>query len=329
MGKTYLKKFLIIFIFVFSVVCSNSVKSFFVYADSNKIYLGGYPAGFSLQTNGALVVSLCDVVTNDGLKSPAKDASIEPGDKILSINGHKIFNANDIATSIKLNDIVFVEFQRNDEIIQKTLYPAVDLSGEYKLGVFVKDEICGIGTITFIKDNRVASLGHPVMDQDGILNIRGGNIYSCSIIGFVKGSRGMPGELKGVFIKKDVKASIDKNLENGVYGELIGNFDYNNLVEIDIGEAKIGDASIFSTIKGSTPKEYSISIIKIDNSSINKNFVIKITDDELLNETGGIVQGMSGSPIVQDGKLVGAVTHVFINDPTRGFGIKIDNMLNN
>lgn len=322
-------KFLLVIISMITFINILSIRTFNVFADIDKIYLGGYPAGFSLQTNGVLVVSLCDVLTENGIKSPAKEADIEINDRIISINDHQVNSANDISNLIKNKDLVFLKISRYGEIIEKNINPVADTSGEYKLGVFVKDEICGIGTITYIKNNRFASLGHPVMDENGIVDIRGGNIYNCSIVGCIKGERGKPGELKGVFLKNASKATINKNLENGVYGQIDDINTLCNLREIELGNAKVGDATIFSTISGAQPKEYKITIIKLDKNQSNKNFVIKITDEELLKQTGGIVQGMSGSPIVQEGKLVGAVTHVFINDPTRGFGINIYNMINN
>ena len=155
-------------------------------------------------------------------------------------------------------------------------------------------------------------------------------MFNCEITGFIKGERGRAGELRGTFDRRRKIASLDKNLNSGVYGDICDNENLSNLREIELGNAKMGDASIYTTINGTCPKEYSISIIKVDTISRDtKNFVIRITDQRLLELTGGIVQGMSGSPIVQNGKLVGAVTHVFINDPTRGFGISIDNMINN
>ena len=200
----------------------------------------------------------------------------------------------------------------------------------YKLGILIRDGVSGIGTITFIKENRIAALGHPILnDNNSLVEIIGGNVYTCNITGCVKGERGKAGELKGNFIRISPFACIEKNLLCGVYGCLNDNFDYKTLKKVKIGEAVPGEASIYSTTTGNLPKEYSISIIKVDNNEDYKNFVIKVTDKELLNTTGGIVQGMSGSPIVQNGKLVGAVTHVFLNDPTRGFGIKIDKMINN
>lgn len=315
--------------FLLLTVLSFNVKP--AYANYDKVYLGGMTAGFSLNTKGATVVGLCDVITDEGIKSPAKDIELKIGDVILNIDKFEVNSAEDIEKALKNSLSKEISIKRNDKIITEIITPAKDLSGFYRLGIFVKDNVDGIGTITFIKGNRFASLGHPVADEYGeIINITGGDLYKCNITGCVKGERGKAGELRGVFISKNKIASIDKNNECGVYGTLENEFVKNyDLVEIEIGQAHMGDAEIYSTIFGDKPEKYNITIIKTDFNNKTKNFVIKINDEKLLEKTSGIVQGMSGSPIVQDGKLIGAVTHVFINDPTRGFGISIDNMINN
>ncbi len=299
-------------------------------SDSATVYLGGMPAGFTLSTNGVYVVGVCDVVTLNGIKSPAKDAGLEVGDLIKKLDGSDVKNVSDIEGAIKDKEMSQIEFLRNGERLETTICPAVDMSGNYKLGVFVKDSVSGIGTVTFIKGNRFASLGHAVInDNREVLEISEGNLFPCNITGVIKGERGFAGELRGAFLRNTPIATITKNLDCGVYGDITEEFNLDDCKKIEIGEAKVGDAKIFSTIEGKTPKEYGISIVKYDSFGETKNFVIKVTDKELLEKTGGIVQGMSGSPIVQNGKLVGAVTHVFINDPTRGFGISIENMINN
>ncbi len=301
-----------------------------VYANANEIYLGGFPAGFSLSTNGAYVAGLCDVVTPMGIVSPSKEADIKVGDLVMNIDGNKINDANDIEDSIKNKDEICLQLKRCNDIIIKTVKPAKDIAGNFKLGLFVRKDVCGIGTVTFIKDGRIASLGHPVIGDNGeILEINSGSVFECNVTGYVKGERGRAGELRGVFLKTNSVATIDKNLISGVYGQLNDNYNLKSLQKIEVGTAKPGDAKIYTTIDGNKPSEYSISIVKVDNLGEYKNYVIKINDKNLLDNTGGIVQGMSGSPIVQNGKLVGAVTHVFLNDPTRGFGISIDNMINN
>lgn len=323
------------FILFVAIICLFSSFLLFstqnqVYASAEKIYLGGIPAGFSLKTKGAHIVGLCDVITESGLTSPCKDAGIEVGDVILKIDGVEIEGAIDVENNIRDKSMVFMEIKRKNDIFIKEIYPAKDLSGNVKIGVFIKEDICGIGTITYIKGDRFASLGHPVIDDMGeLIEITNGKIYSCDITGFVKGERGKAGELRGVFLKNNNIGIIDKNLTCGVYGNVNENFSKNKLKEIKIGVAAHGDAQIYTTIDGCEPKKYNISIVKIDDDEKDKNFVIKIEDRTLLENLGGIVQGMSGSPIVQNNKLVGAVTHVFLNDPTRGFGVAISKMINN
>ena len=299
------------------------------YADAMEVYLGGMTAGFTVSSEGAYVVGLCDVVTNNGIKSPAKDADIVIGDVILKIDNNIVNSALDIEQNICKNEII-VQIKRKNDIIDKKVNPVVDMSGNYKLGVFIRDGVSGIGTITYIKDGKFASLGHPILNEDNeILTINKGNIYNCNITSLIKGEKGKAGELKGVFLRSNSIGRIEKNLNSGVYGSISSDFSIENLKKIQIGKAEIGSAKIISTINGCTPNEYSISIIKCDNNQEVKNLVIKITDEKLLSETNGILQGMSGSPIVQNNKLVGAITHVFINDPSRGFGISIENMINN
>lgn len=324
------KKIKILSIFLcFIVVLSFSFVTN-VKADGNDVYLGGFPAGFSLSTNGAYVAGVCDVVTKNGICSPSKEADIRVGDIITNIDGCKIYNATDIELNIKDKNEVCIQLKRARDIIIKTVNTAKDINDNYKLGLFIRNDVCGIGTVTFIKNGRLASLGHPVIGDDGkIFDITSGSVFDCNITGFVKGERGKAGELRGIFLKTNSVATIDKNLISGVYAQLDNNYDTKELRKIEIGTAKPGDAIMRTTIEGNKPLEYSISIIKVDNQSDCKNFVIKITDKNLLDSTGGIVQGMSGSPIVQNNKLVGAVTHVFLNDPTRGFGISIDNMIKN
>lgn len=312
---------------ILSIIVQIPVTAF---ADTSTVYLGGFPAGFTMSTKGAYVVGLCDVITDNGLTSPAKDAGIKVGDVILTIENTEINCAKDIELSVKDTECKTIVYKRNGELVKTQITPSKDMYGNIKIGVFIKDAISGIGTVTFIKGDKFASLGHAVIDdQNNVLDITNGQLFSCNITGIVKGERGCAGELKGVFLRTNAIAEIDKNLSSGVYGRITKDLDLTKLREIEVGEAKVGNAVIYSTVNGKVAKEYEISIVKNDHFGENKNFIIKITDEELLESTGGIVQGMSGSPIVQNGKLVGAVTHVFINDPTRGFGISIDNMLKN
>ena len=306
-------------------------------AAATEVYVGGMPAGFTLGMGGAQVVGICEVLTEGGTACPAREAGIEVGDIIVSFNGITISSAEDIGNALACSNgrksQVIVKGDDAENGLEKTVTPAKDLaSGRYKLGVLIRDSISGIGTVTYIeKDSlRFGSLGHAVANENGkLMSVDKGEIFKCSIVNVIKGERGKAGELKGLFMSDAGIAVADKNCETGIYGNF--NQDYNTqslrCAEISLN-AQPGKASIFTTVDGITPKEYSVSIVKVDsNNKQNKNFVLKITDGELLSATGGIVQGMSGSPILQAGKLIGAVTHVFLNDPTRGYGIAINNMM--
>ena len=222
-------------------------------------------------------------------------------------------------------------YTRAGEKLQTVIKPEKDALGKYKLGLFIRNFISGIGTLTYVKGNEFTSLGHPILDEnENMIEIIDGNLLNCTIMGVIKGERGKAGELKGVFLKNAPFATAEANTKTGIIGTMKeGEIERLGLRKVEIGEAKVGSATVYTTVSGSEPKEYSMSIVKVDkDEKDNKNLVIKITDDELLSITGGIVQGMSGSPILQDGKIVGAVTHVFINDPERGFGVAVQNIEN-
>lgn len=324
-----IKKISTIIVFLIISVVS-SIGAVNVFAAEEFVYLGGMSAGFSVITRGANIIGLTDVLTAEGLISPAKIAGILAGDVIYNVDENEVNTALDIEKSFNDGKRKTVVIKRNEETVIKDVTPVKDVNGKYRIGVFVKDELNGIGTITYFDKKGFASLGHPITNENGnIIDVYKGEIYSCNITGYIKGERGVPGELRGVILKSDKFGVITKNDYNGVFGCSTG-IETEKMKKIEVGTPKIGNASIYSTIEAFSPKEYSISIIKADNyKNSNKNIVIKITDKELLASTGGIVQGMSGSPIVQDGKIVGAVTHVFLNDPSRGFGISISNMINN
>ncbi len=326
-----MKRKIVAFLLAVGCCCACFINTGVAYAGNRTVLLGGMPAGFNMQTRGAFITGLSDVITEDGIKSPSKDAGLKAGDVIYYIENTEVNCAKDVERVISLTGgEITVEYSRCGNTYTTEITPVKDLNGDKKLGIFIRDDISGIGTITYIDKDRIATLGHPVLDENGdLLKITTGKIYGCNITGYIRGERGAPGELRGVIMKNDRVGMIDGNTDYGVFGTIADTFDTKNFKEIEVGEGKMGDAVIYTTIDGSSPKEYSISIIKVDNTfSDSKNYVVKITDKELLNSTGGIVQGMSGSPIVQNGKLIGAITHVFINDPTRGFGISINNMLN-
>ncbi len=331
--KKLVRTFLIlisVLVFAFSASPLNAS------ADTGVLYLGGFPAGFTLNTTTVEVIGICDVLTPEGMRSPARECGIKTGDIIDDINGQKIKSTNDI------NRILSEEFKkfnisvvRDGEIIRFEIDPVSEMSsGVRKLGILVKDSLNGIGTVTYVdgSNRKFASLGHPVTDmKNNLVEINGGTVYGCMIYDIKKGVKGTPGELRGAFENGNVLGTAKINCGCGIYGDLSDKFDVSKLVRIEKGgieSVKIGKASIYTTLRGNEAKQYEISIVKVDKSNKdNRNFVIKIEDENLIEKTGGIVQGMSGSPIIQNGKLVGAVTHVFVNDPTRGYGISIDKML--
>lgn len=307
------------------------------YADEREIYLGGFAAGFVLNTKTVEVVGLCDVLTDEGMVSPSRDCGVKAGDIIDKINDIEIDCTGDVNKALQLPSKKYrLTILRGDEQIILEANPVLDkATGQKKLGMLVKDSVNGIGTVTFVDKTKgvIASLGHPVTDSSkNIVDINGGTIYTCAIYGVRKGMRGNPGELKGSIESSYMIGAATKNCNCGVYGELSSEVDTSKLKKIktaNIGEVEMGKATIYSTVEKNSVKEYDISIVKIDAfNKDNRNFVIKIDDEDLISASGGIVQGMSGSPIVQNGKLVGAVTHVFVNDPARGYGIAIDKMLN-
>ena len=325
-------KKLAVFITVLTLFIFASLTPSSVYANSEQsVYLGGFTAGFTLKTRGATVVGLTDVLGTERLSSPCKIAGIKAGDVIISLNGKAVNNSQEIASVLcehKGGSIV-VEYFSGNNLKLVNVTPVKDLNGNYKIGIFVRDDLQGIGTVTFIKeDGSFGSLGHPVASDKGeIYTVLSGNVYDSSIIGVVKGQSGKAGELKGLFLGESAIGSVTKNTVRGMFGKFT-NFNPLEYKKVLVGNAKIGKAQIVSTIDGKTANLYDIEIVKVDSRrKEGKNFVIKVCDENLTQKTGGIVQGMSGSPILQDGKIVGAVTHVFINDSARGYGISIQNML--
>ena len=321
-----LKRFSILFIFVLIFFIGN--LSFYTASAENSVILGGFPVAVNINTKGAYIIGISEVLTDKGYVSPAKDIDLKVGDIILSINKEEVNNAYDVEKIVNSKDNYILEIKRDNQIFYKTINPTLDINGKYRLGVYLRNEINGIGTATFIKNNKIAILGHPILDENNnIIEIKSGSIFNAEITGYKKGERGKAGELNGTFTNELLSNEI-KNTNTGVYGTLLIDAKINTKDKIEIGTATIDDAEILTTINGNTPQKYKISILKTNfNNNNNNAMVIRITDKKLLSKTNGIIQGMSGSPIIQNNKLVGAVTHVFINDPTCGFGISVYDML--
>lgn len=307
-----------------------------------EVYPGGTSIGVKLSTKGVLVVAFSDVEARDGkLPSPAAQSGVNIGDSILKVNNLNIESAEQLVKLINESEGKEIELviSRKGQIINKKIMPVKHSNeSKYKIGLWVRDSTAGVGTLTFYdaKSKIFGALGHPITDVDTgtLLSVSKGNIVKSSIINIRKGEKGNPGELKGIFVEETTNiGSISSNTECGIFGESkenLANNIYSKPIKIALrNEIKEGPAKIITTIDEEGPKLYDIEIQKLlqQDSPGPKSMLIKITDPVLLEKTGGIVQGMSGSPIIQSGKLIGAITHVLINKPDTGYGIYIEWMI--
>ncbi len=299
----------------------------------------GIPIGIYVKTEGVLVVGIGEFEGEDGQKVSPGKYIFQVGDYILEINDEKITEKKQLIERISHSEgqeMVF-KVRRGDMAIDLKARPEMNQNGEYKMGIWVRDNAQGVGTMTYIDENGCfGALGHGINDVDTstLMTLASGNLYQTQIIGITKGTTGSPGELTG-FIEYDdsnIMGEITANTSRGIFGvcmpETADNVKYDYLPLGLKQEIKKGPAKIICSL-GEGTKTYDVQItdINLENDNINRGIVLEITDPELLMATGGIVQGMSGSPIIQNGKLIGAVTHVLVQDPARGYGIFIENML--
>lgn len=319
----------------FSLILGVASFDNVTYAESTEVYLGGFPLGINMTINGMIVNGKSTVMTKEGIVIPLENVDIRQGDILYSINGIVVDSVKSVETQATLCDNLHLVVYRNNEKLEFDIAPIFDItSGKKKLGLMLQDSINGIGTISYINASnmRYGALGHPVSANEKI-SLKAGKVFSCKIFGVNKGVKGSAGSLEGYYnLKSQQVGTLDNTNAYGIFGEYQGCVD--NLQKIQVAsrhEAKCGKAQIYTTINGSEPKYYDIEIIRAYNQSEpkDKGLVLRVLDKELLETSGGIVQGMSGSPIIQNGKLIGAVTHVFINDPTKGYGVFIDWMINN
>ena len=300
------------------------------------VSVAGTPFGIKMFSDGVMVVGFTEISTSTGYQSPAKMAGIKMGDVITQLDDTFVRSNDDVEKYIQKKNgaPVKVVYLRDEKQCQTVITPVRDQNtGTFRTGMWVRDSSAGVGTMTFydVQKGMFAGLGHGIKDTDTQKDIRllSGEIVPVKIVGLTKSQNGQAGELKGSFISDFAMGKVLANIPSGVYGEVF-NPPRDNLMQVaSPGEVKTGYAQIITTISSGEPQKYDIEIEKISLSADNqnKNMVIRITDPELLALTGGIVQGMSGSPIIQDGKLVGAVTHVFVNQVERGYGIFAANMI--
>ena len=300
----------------------------FVLAYSDYIVVGGENIGIELKTDGVMVVGFYKV--ND--EYIASKAGLEIGDVITSINDQKIASIYDLTNKIKTSDgNIKVEFKRDNDIKTINLQLVKD-NNNYKTGIYVKDSVTGIGTLTYIDPNTklFGALGHEITDSrtGKILDISGGSIFESNVTDIEPSSNGTPGEKNAKIMTDSINGSIFENTTKGIFGNYTDDFDNSKLYKVaKPDEIKTGKAEILTVLDGDVVSKYEIEITKLNNSTSTKNISFKITDQELLNKTNGIVQGMSGSPIIQNNQIIGAVTHVVVDNPHKGYGIFITNML--
>ncbi len=325
------------FLNLFDLKNENSQKQYKQKSLQNNnelVFIGGYPVGLKLYADGVVIVGTEAVDTENGNINPSENAGLKTGDLIKKING-KIVNKNTEVSEIieKSNgEILKFTIKRNKEIFDVEFKSEFSVSEQkFKAGLWIRDSSAGIGTVTFLtQKGYFASLGHAVCDIDTKMTIpiSKGECTKAQITGYIKGSQGLAGELCG-YLENESTGEIFLNCDIGVYGVFDSLPSQQQLYPIASSDEIVkGEATILTTVTDGVVEEFKISVEQInDNSTDNKDLVIKVTDPVLIEKTGGIVQGMSGSPIIQNGKIIGAVTHVFLNDPTGGYGIFAETML--
>lgn len=315
------KKYLISFLLLFLSIPQA------IYAYSNYLIASGENIGIKVNLDGVVVVGLYNINNS----SPGKDAGLKIGDIIKQVDEQDINNIDDLLDSITNKSVVNIKYLRNDKLYNTQLKLYKD-NNEYKTGLYVKDSIMGIGTLTYIDPETkiFGALGHEITDKNtnDIVKINNGNIFESKVTSIDKSYNGTPGSKNAKFNFNNIYGDINKNTKKGIFGT------YNDIININssiyevgnIDDINLGKAQILTVLDGNEVKAYDINIIKINKNDV-KNILFEITDNEILDKANGIVQGMSGSPIIQNNKIIGAVTHVIVDNPKNGYGIFITNML--
>ncbi len=343
--KKILFLFILIFLYMFVLTRGYYPETIAVKGEEVKIsdiqvIPLGEVAGIKLYTSGVLVVGTSSIEGADGQEyKPYENVDIQEGDAITSINNLIINNTEELIDAINLYEgqQISVKYVRNNQEKECKITPVKDKQGTYKIGLWVRDSAAGVGTITFYSEDTqtFAALGHAITDIDtgDIIQTSSGEIDNVQIVSLIKGKEEQPGKIQGTIKQNSIIGSIYKNTPYGIYGIIKNqeNINIDNSKKMYVAtrqEINLGEAKILSNIDGQL-KEYKIEIQRtyLNNNYDNKSMVIKVVDDELLNKTGGIIQGMSGSPIIQNGKFIGAITHVFVKDPSIGYAVFADKMI--
>ena len=301
----------------------------------------GNIAGVKLYTNGVLVVGMSEIEGEDNKSyKPYENSGIEEGDTIVKVNDTTIYSTDDLIENINLSkgEQLQIQYIHDEETKECSITPVKTDKEEYKLGLWVRDSAAGVGTVTFYEPStqKFGALGHGITDIDTgeLLNIASGEFVTAEILNIKKGEDGNPGKIQGIVDGQETIGEISKNTEFGIYGKIEDlsslNIDASKEMEVALrDEIQLGKATILCSLDNETVQEYEIEITKIykENNYDNKSMEIKVTDERLIEKTGGIIQGMSGSPIIQNGKFVGAVTHVLVNSATEGYAVFGDLMI--
>ena len=306
---------------IVSAICVAAALSVSALAAPKMLIPGGCTVGIKLHTRGLVITQLAE-------GSAAKEAGLKKGDIIVEVDGEEVHTTQALKERMA-DDEVVVTVLRNGREAEFCVMPKTG-----QLGAYVRDSIAGIGTLTYYDPMTGAfgALGHGVNDAATacLIPVEDGAVLHSSVVEVAKGKSGTPGELKGKFDLSKILGSVQQNSVHGIFGTLTTPISAKPLPVAAEDEVRLGKATILANVSGNAVKSYTVEVLKIypNAQETGRNLLLKVTDRELLEATGGIVQGMSGSPIIQDGKIVGAVTHVLVNDPTRGYGIFIENMLN-
>jgi len=307
--------------------------------DDQELIPMGNPIGIYLESQGVFVVGIAEFETMDGQKVKPAENLLQAGDYVLAVNGMAVSDKEELMRQIESSEgrPVTITIERNERREDVVVWPVMNQSGQYKAGIWIRDNLQGVGTLTYIDgEGKFGALGHGIADIDTgtIVEVDGGTLYQTEIVNLRRGENGSPGEMTGRIIYDDgyVLGEIRSNSDRGVFGTC--NEAGRKLAErkaMPIGlkqEIQLGPAKIFCTLEEEVECfEVEITRVRLEHDNVNRGIELKVTDAELLRRTGGIVQGMSGSPIIQNGKIIGAVTHVLINSPEKGYGIFIENML--
>ena len=301
-------------------------------AYSDYIIAGGENIGIELNSSGVIIVGTYEVEGNN----PAKKANLKNGDKIIKINNQEVTNIENMLEAIENADNkenITITYQRGNEENTTVLELKKDKDNVYKTGLYVKDSITGVGTLTYIDPNTklFGALGHEIIEKTTgqKLEIKDGKIYSSEVTGVTRSTLGKPGEKSAKYDSNDVFGSVFENTTHGIFGNYTDDIPNKKLYAVGTAEdIKTGEATILTVVDGNTVEEFNINILKVNsNENVTKNILFEVTDENLLKTTGGIIQGISGSPIIQNEHIIGAVTHVVVDDPTKGYGILITTML--